>query len=129
MYSQEETEVTYPEFEPLSQFDNDTDAAVYLLKLAKRYTTIADLAKKKANEILSNVNVGDIIESSDGTRVRIVSKNTTKVDTSILKTTYPEIYRELCDAGAVSISTKILKDYDLKDALISSTSRYAELCR
>lgn len=122
-------ETEYPEFETLSQFTNDTDAAVYLLKLAKRYTTVADLAKKKANELLSNVNAGDVVEGSDGTRIRIVSKNTTKVDTSILQTTYPEIYRALCDAGEVSISTKTVKDYDLKDALICTTSKYAEICR
>lgn len=119
----------YPEFEALSQIDNDVDAAVYLLKLAKRYNAVADLAKKKANELLNDIDAGEIIESSDGTRIRMVSKKTTKVDTSVLQSEYSDIYTALCDAGEVSISMKAIKDLDIPDALVSTSSKYAELCR
>ena len=119
----------YPEFEALDSFETNVDTAAYLLKLAKRYTIIAKQAKEIANEYLKDLGEGDVVTSGDGTAIKIVCKNLSKIDTEVLKTTYPEIYNSLCATGDITISTKSVKGYDVKDAVITSSSRYAELCR
>jgi len=118
----------YPEFDALEQFESNVDKAAYLLKLAKRYSAIAKQAKEMANGYLSEFKDGEIVTSYDGTEMKIVCKNLSKVDTEILKSSYPEIYNNLCAMGEITVSTKSVKDYDVKDAIINSKSRYAELC-
>lgn len=117
----------YPEFEGIEDMPK-VDAAAYLMKLAKRYSAIADLAKKTAFNLVSEEN-NPILISSDGTAIKIVTKSLSKVDVPTLKECYPQTYWDICNAGDVSISTKALKDFDVKGVTTTTVSRYLELCR
>lgn len=117
----------YPEFEGLDEM-NEIDAAAYLMKLAKRYSTIADLAKKTAFNLVADSNTPTMV-ASDGTAIKIVTKSLSKVDVPTLKECYPQEYLDICNAGDVSISTKALKGFDVKGVTTTTVSRYLELCR
>lgn len=118
----------FPEFEAIQDM-SEMDAVAYLLALARRYTAMAEVARKEATRRLYDTPDGEVCESEDGTRFRMTSKTTRKVDVSALKELYPEVYTSLCEKGEVTISPKALESADVEGAIVTSVSRYAELCR
>lgn len=117
----------YPEFDSIDDM-NPVDRCAYLLKLAKRYTTISDLARKEAYALIENTEE-DFLTASDGTGIKKVTKTLNKVDVTVLKDIYPEIYKGLCDAGKVSVPIGAIKDMNLEGVTVSTVSKYAELSR
>lgn len=114
-----------PFYDTIKDMSN-VDAAAFLLKKSKEYEGMADIAKGMANDLLKNVD-DKVVTASDGTVIKIVNTTTTKVDVSALMRNHPDIYRNLCDMGAITIPSKSVKDMDIEDSQIKSHSRYIAL--
>ena len=107
---------------------SDVDAIVMLLTLSKRYKEVAEIASKEATRALKSLGVNECT-SSDGRRVYLKKRTSSKVDADVLAYSHPEIYKALCDAHEVSVSLKNLKDEDISDCISTSVSEWAELSR
>lgn len=117
----------YSEFSDIDDM-SDVDAIVMLLTLSKRYKEVAEIASKEATRALKSLGVNECT-SSDGRRVYLKKRTSSKVDADVLAYTHPGIYKALCDAHEVSVSLKNLKDEDISDCISTSVSEWAELSR
>ena len=93
------------------------------------YKSLTEEKKKEFDNACRKLHEDGMTLLPSGRIIQKRVKNTEKVDTLMLSTLHPEIWKKVIDSGAITISAKSLSDFrsEVEDCIESNKTEYFTL--